>query len=42
MWGMMNGYGMGLFGLIWIVVWTVNSVLLGVLLWKLIEKHSKR
>lgn len=39
------GYGFGFLGLIgwlWAVIWTVNSVLIGVLLWKLIEKYTKK
>ena len=40
--GMMGaGGGLGLFGLFWILVWTVNSVLVGVLLWTLIKKYAK-
>lgn len=42
-WGMMGaGFGvMSLFGFVWILTWTVNSVLVGWLLWVLIKKHSK-
>lgn len=50
MFGMMDGYGAsgGLFALhfligwIWLIVWTVNSVLLGWLMWVLIKKHTKK
>lgn len=49
MMGMMSmmgaGYGLGnaagIFGWLWAVVWTVNSVLLGVLLWVLIKRFLK-
>lgn len=40
-----GGYGFGLVGFIgwlWLIVWTINSVLIGVLLWKLIEKYAKK
>lgn len=42
-WGMM-GYGssVGTFIVwIWLTVWTVNSVLVGVLMWVLIKKYSR-
>lgn len=49
MFGMMSGYAGGagfiFFGLLswlWLIVWTVNSVLLGWLLWVLIKKYSKK
>ncbi len=53
MFGMMGGYGAGaagggaflffaLLSWVWLIVWTVNSVLLGWLLWVLIKKHSKK
>ena len=28
-------------GWIWTLVWTINSILLGILLWRLIKKYSK-
>lgn len=42
---MMGGWGLGLLGFwgwLWVIIWTVNSVLLGWLLWVLIKKHSKK
>jgi len=46
--GMMGGtslmganYGTtSLFGWLWVLVWTVNSILLGILMWVLIKKYS--
>jgi len=35
--------GMLYFGLLWVVIWTVNSILFGMLLWALIKKfHSNK
>jgi hypothetical protein len=49
MFGMMSGYGAGggfifaaLVSWLWLIVWTVNSVLIGWLLWVLIKKHTKK
>ncbi|MCC6564109.1 hypothetical protein IT087_04430 [Candidatus Uhrbacteria bacterium] len=50
MFGMMNGYGAGggvfafhaFVSLLWLLIWTVNSVLVGWLLWVLIKKFSKK
>jgi hypothetical protein len=38
------GFGLfaGFLAWTWIFVWTINSVLLMVLLWKLIERFSKK
>ncbi len=43
-WGMMGTgyYGtVSIFGWLWAIVWSVNSVLIGILLWVLIKKYSK-
>ncbi len=40
-----GGFGFGLMGVIgwlWAITWTVNSVLIGILLWALIKKYWKR
>lgn len=45
MMGYTGGFGFGLlgfFGWIWAIAWTVNSILLGILLWALIKKYWKK
>lgn len=46
MMGMMGGYGgwffAPVFGWIWVIVWTANSILVGFLLWAWIKKLAKR
>ncbi|MBU0531636.1 MAG: hypothetical protein ABIG32_02600 [Candidatus Uhrbacteria bacterium] len=48
-WGNLGGGMMGdagfaatsIFGWLWVIVWTVNSILIGIVLWKLIAKLSR-
>jgi hypothetical protein len=38
-----GGYGfMSVFGLLWAVVWSINSVLIMLVLWKLYERLGKK
>ncbi len=39
---MMGAGGMIFIGSVWFVIWTINSILVGILLWRLIQRYTKR
>lgn len=42
-WGGGLGFGlMSVFGWAWVIIWTVNSVLVGMVLWALVKKLTKK
>lgn len=40
--GLFGGVGGAFVGLVWVLTWTINSMLFGVLLWTLIQKFKKK